>query len=85
MVGCGWEKRRFGRRKRRFHEKQGKNWRVATAPVRDQEAGCYEMKSLIVVISHNFQDIRNELDWFHPHETVFIYLFINTVPCHPQI
>jgi hypothetical protein len=40
--------------------------------------GCHETKLLTVVVSPSFQDIGNELDWFHPDEIVFISFFINT-------
>jgi hypothetical protein len=51
----------------------------------DQERVCHEMKSLTLVVSHSFQDIRNELDQFHLYEIGFISFFINTVSCHQQI
>jgi hypothetical protein len=38
-----------------------------------------------MVVSHSFQDIGKEFDQVHPHETSFIYFFINTVACHHQI
>jgi hypothetical protein len=33
---------------------------------------CHETKSLTMVVSHCFQDIGNELDQFHLHETSLI-------------
>jgi hypothetical protein len=43
------------------------------------------MKPFIVVVSPDFQDIKNKLGWFHPHKIVLISFFINTVSYHPQI
>jgi D-serine dehydratase len=51
----------------------------------DQERIFHETKSLTMVASQSFQDIGNELDRFHPHETDFISFIINTVPRHLQI
>jgi hypothetical protein len=51
----------------------------------DQKGVYHEMKSLTMIVSHSFQDIRNELDNFYPHETSFNSFFINTVTCHHQI
>jgi hypothetical protein len=36
----------------------------------DQEGVYHETKSLTMIVSHDFQDIGNELDKFHPHETL---------------
>jgi hypothetical protein len=32
-----------------------------------------------MIVSHNFHDIENELEKFHPHKADFISFFINTV------
>jgi hypothetical protein len=52
----------------------------------DWEGDCHETKSFTVIVSPTFQDIGNDLDWFHSHKTMFIFFFfINIMSCHPQI
>jgi hypothetical protein len=50
-----------------------------------QEGVWHETKSLIIIDSHNFQDIDNVLGRFLPRKIGFIYLFINTVSYHYKI
>jgi hypothetical protein len=51
----------------------------------DQDEVYHETKSLKMIVSHNLQDIENELDKFYPHKTSFTSFFINTVLCYHQI